>query len=189
VTHVADPALAGDLGLDRGAERVGQQARDPADRDLLAAVDVQRLADRGVAFQSQPAGLGDVADIDEVATLLAILEDQRRPVVQEPRREDRENPAIGVAVRLMRSIDIEEAQRHRRDVVSAAGAQAKLLLAVFRQCVDRLHRGRLRFRCRQRFERTPGIVDRLPHAAFEFERGALDVVCQAASAERYSPSP
>ena len=96
MAYIADPAFPGDFRLDRHPERVGQQPRRFSDRDRGAAADVERLAGRGVADQGESAGLGDIIDIDEIAALLAILEDQRRAIVEEPRGKDRQHPGIGI---------------------------------------------------------------------------------------------
>ena len=76
---IADPAFAGDLGLD-GTPSVSARSRAAS---LIVTGEplpiLKRLADRCVADQRQAARLGNIVDIDEVAALLAIFEDQRRP--------------------------------------------------------------------------------------------------------------
>jgi hypothetical protein len=47
---------------------------------------------RRTGRQRERAGAGDVVHGDEVALLLAVLEDQRRAAVEQPRGEDREHP-------------------------------------------------------------------------------------------------
>src|SRR5204862_8259711 len=143
MAHITDTAFAGDFRLDRHTERVSEQSRRVFDADRRAAADIEGTPDGVIADQRQATGLGDIIDIDEIAALLAIFEDQWRAVVQQTRGKNRQDAAIGVRERLVRPVDIEEPQRHGRDVVGVADHQAETLLVVFRQRVDRADRWRL----------------------------------------------
>ena len=59
-------------------EQPRQRPGDLVDRHRPAAADVERVPDPAVALEEAGEGVGDVADMHEVAPLLAILEDQRR---------------------------------------------------------------------------------------------------------------
>ena len=67
-----------------------------------------------VGRQRERERAGDVADVDEVAGLLAVLEDQRRAAVEQARGEDRGHAGVRVGERLAGAVDVEEAQRDRR---------------------------------------------------------------------------
>jgi len=66
--------------------------------------------------------------VDEGALLQPVLEDPRRPPVQQPRREDREHARVRVRERLARAVRVEQAQRHGRDPVRRAGDEARAFL-------------------------------------------------------------
>src|SRR5712664_1334727 len=72
----------------------------------------------------------------EVATLHAVLEDDRRLAVQNPRTENRCNPGVRVRQCLPLTIDIEVPQRHRRDAVRIPDCEKELLVIAFRDRVD-----------------------------------------------------
>ena len=79
----------------------------------------------------------DVADVDEVARLFAVLEDDRGPPVEEPRREDRRHAGVRVRERLPGAVDVEEPQRHGGDAVRGPGDQRQLLVVALGDGVDR----------------------------------------------------
>ena len=94
--------------------RAASRRRSPCTVMLSPAADVDDATVGTVAVEREPARARNVVDADEVAPLAAVLEDQRRPAVQEPRGEDREHAGVGVRQRLARAVDVEEAQRDRR---------------------------------------------------------------------------
>ena len=169
VADIADPAFAGDFRLDRHPERFAEKPRGFLDRHGLAAADVEGAADRRVGDQRQAARFGDVGDIDKIAALLAVLEDQRRASVQQPGGEYRQHAGIGIGQRLVRAIGVEESQRDRRDVISLADHEAEPLLVVFREGINRLYGRRLGLRGRHRLERPPAPIQRVPLPAFQLQ--------------------
>ena len=78
-----------------------------------ARADVEHLARRLRVHQRLAEGARHVADVDEVAPLLAILEDHRPLAVGEPRGEDRQHAGIGVGERLAGTVDVEQPQARR----------------------------------------------------------------------------
>ena len=69
--------------------------------------------------EGEQEGAGDVADVDEVAPLLAVLEDHRRLAVGDPRGEDREHAGVGVRERLAGAVDVPEPERRALHAVLA----------------------------------------------------------------------
>ena len=74
--------------------------RERAHRDTAPAADVHGEAVRAVHLERERERARDVTHGDEVAALQPVLEDPRRPVVQQPRREDREHARVRVRERL-----------------------------------------------------------------------------------------
>ena len=68
-------------------------------------------------------GLDDVANVDEVARLLAIAKDGDRLAAQHLEREDRDHVAVGVEA-LVGPVDVEVAQAHRLETVEPRVGQA-----------------------------------------------------------------
>ncbi len=138
VPDVSDAVLAGHLRLDvLLAQNLRELLADLFHRDAVAAADVEGDAINLGLLQREPAGGGDIGDAHEISPLVAVFEDQRRPVVQEPGREDREHTGVGVRERLAGPIDIEEPQSHGRDVIGGAEQEAEALLVELAQRVDR----------------------------------------------------
>ena len=106
----------------------------------FAAADVEHAAHLRRRLQRQPAGAGDIADVDEVAALRAVLEYPRAVAVQEARGKDGEHPGVGVRQRLAGAIDVEETQRDGWDAVGLADQEAHAFLGVFVEGVDRPQR-------------------------------------------------
>jgi hypothetical protein len=97
---VADVALAearDDLGRDGDAERACDRLRERGDGRGAAGADVERRVGDVLALEGQAEGLDDVGDVDEVAALPAVLEDERALGVEEARREDRPDAGVRVA--------------------------------------------------------------------------------------------
>ena len=111
--------------------------RDLQDGARTAGAEVDGMAGRRLGLERQQDPAHDVAHVDEVARLLAVLEDHRRAAVEQARGEDRGHAGVGVGQRLPRAVDVEEAQRHRRDAVGGAGDQAQLLVVALGDRVDR----------------------------------------------------
>ena len=123
---------------------------------LRAAADVHGEPVGAVVLERERERARDVAHRDEVAALQPVLEDPRRPVVQQPRREDREHAGVRIRERLPRAVRVEEPQRDRRDPVRRAGDEAGALLVVLRERVDRREARPLALRRRHRLE--PRVV-------------------------------
>ena len=62
---------------------------------------------------------------------------ERRVAVEQARGEDRGDAGVRVRQRLARAVDVEEAQRDRRDAVGRAGDEAQLLVVALGDRVDR----------------------------------------------------
>src|SRR3954469_1875655 len=103
--------------------------------------------------------------MNEVATLLAVLEDHRRLAVVEPRREDGENACIGIGQSLSWSVCVPEPERHTLHAISGAQCQRQSLLNVFRERVDRGERGLLPLGRRHRDQRAALFVQWIPRIA------------------------
>ena len=125
IADIADAAFPRDFRLDFLLSKHARHLlRNVEDRIIAAAADVKGPAHRRVALQCQPAGFGDIAGVDKIAALLPVLENQRRPFIEQAGSEDRQNAAVRIGERLVGSIDVEEAQCHGRDLVGAADHQA-----------------------------------------------------------------
>src|SRR5437660_1624132 len=98
-----------DQGLVPGQEIVVRTSAPAADLhgETICAVLLHRTRKRA----------RDVAHRDEVAALQPVLEDPRRPVVQQASREDGEHAGVRIRKRLPRAVRVEEPQRHRRDSI------------------------------------------------------------------------
>ena len=86
-------------------------SRDLEHGDARAAADVHRATVCAVALERERERPRDVAHRDEVAPLQPVLEDPRRAIVQQPRREDREHAGVRIRERLPRAVRVEEPQR------------------------------------------------------------------------------
>src|SRR5204862_2819945 len=88
-------------------------------------------------LEREQTGAGDVLHMDEVAPLPAVLEHERRLVVEKSGGENRQYAGIWIGQGLTRPVDVEESQCDRRHLVGPAGDQAKPLLGVLVQRIDR----------------------------------------------------
>jgi hypothetical protein len=119
--------------------------------------------------------------------LLAIFEDERRPVVEETGGEDREHPGVGIRERLAGAEHVEEAEGHGGHAIGAADHQRHALLIEFRQRVDRRQGRGLVLGGRQRHERRPFGVPRLPVAGAQLPDAAFRIVSDRAIVTRVEP--
>ena len=135
-----------DVALARLAEQLRAQMRDlhGAGEDVgdvghrvgVAAADIDDVAGGVGMFHGKAEGAGDVAYMDEVPLLLAVLEDEGTFAVEEASAEIGEHAGVGVRESLAGAEDVEEAERHRVDAVGAADDEAVALLDVFGDGVD-----------------------------------------------------
>ena len=95
-------------------------------------------------------------------------------VVQEPRREDREHAGVRIRERLPRPVRVEQPQRDRRHTVRRPGDEARALLVVLRQRIDRGQPRPLPFRRRHRLE--PGEVPVARRELLARALGGLDLL-------------
>ncbi len=93
-------------------------------RHRLAAGDIDGQPRGCGSFERQAASARHIVDTDEIPLLQAVFEDQRRLSVQHAGREVTQHAGIRIRERLIWSVGIEEAQRHRRDSIGAAQDQA-----------------------------------------------------------------
>ena len=159
-------------GVDVDAELPDERLGDVEHADAAAGAEVDRLVVGGVGVERQQQALHDVLDVDEVAALPAVLEDHRRLAVQQPAAEDRRHAGVGVGQRLARAVDVEEAERDRRDAVGPAHRQAHLLLVALRDGVDRGRPQRLLLVGRQRRQQVDVRVEAVPVALLQRAVGA-----------------
>ena len=111
VADVADPRLPGDLRLDViAAKRASDRARDVFHTAVDAGAYVEHLRVRARMHERIGKRARDIADVNEVAPLLAVLEDQRPLPVRQSRREDREYAGVRIGKRLPGAIDVKQAQ-------------------------------------------------------------------------------
>ncbi len=101
-------------------------------------------------LHGEHVGAHDVVHADEVAHLLAVLEDQGSCVVHQARGEDGGDTGVGVRERLAGAVDVEEAQRRDGQAVGAAVDQAELFLIALGKRVDGIDLGGLGLVGRQR---------------------------------------
>src|SRR5205814_2363569 len=145
---VADTVLARDLGLDVLLAKDGGNApRDLTHGVRLSTTNVVDVAGRIVGLEREATGARDVVHAHEIPALLAILENRRRMLIEEPRGENGEHAGIGIRECLTRSVDVEETERDSWYAVRAADHQTHALLIEFRKCVHRGERRTLRLRC------------------------------------------
>ena len=85
MADVARAERAGHLGVDRRPEHPAEAAGDLVDGHAPPAPDVDRVPVGAVRLERERARAGDVADVDEVPALLAVLVDERPLAVPEPR--------------------------------------------------------------------------------------------------------
>src|SRR6185437_9076873 len=174
VPDVADAVLARDLGREMLLpELLGEPAGNLIYRHPLPTADVENLSGGLGYLERQPAAFGDIANVDEIPPLLAILEDKRPIAVEQACGKYGKDPGIGIGEGLPRAIHVEEAQRRRRDVVSTADHEAEAFLVVLGQRVDRGERGWLRLGRRHRRERCAIRTCRFPFSASQLRAAAL----------------
>src|SRR5439155_26232422 len=113
------------------------QADQLQDAEWPSRPDVEYVTPLLLPFESEDVRGDDVTHMDEVPGLEAILEDQGGVAVQQPAREDRRRPGIGVRQRLTRPVDVEVAERDRRNPVRLAAAEEHLLVIALGDRVDR----------------------------------------------------
>ena len=167
MADVADAVLAGDLRFDAQSEYRAQHLGDVTNGVGLAAADVEGVTCSGIDFEGKPARLRHVADTDEVAALQPVFEDQRPIAVQQAGGEDRQHPGVGIRQRLACAEDVEEPERHRRNVVGGPHHQTQLLLVKLGECVDRGQFRPLVFGRRHRRERPAIRASEFPPALRE----------------------
>ena len=81
---VARPCLVEDLRFEVGAvHRRGKRFRDVENGPLLTAADVEHAALRAGTLQGQQERIRHILDVDEVAPLPPVLEQDRRAAVEE----------------------------------------------------------------------------------------------------------
>ncbi len=120
VPDVTGAELVHDLGLQvLLAQAAGQLAGDVEHRGGDAGAEVDGAVVGAAALERRHAAGGDVGDVHEVAALEAVLEHQRRLVVQQPAAEDRGHACVGVGQGLPVAVDVEEAHGHGGQAVGS----------------------------------------------------------------------
>src|SRR4029077_1453133 len=136
------------------------------DRDRPSAADIEGIPDALVAIQHYREGFGYVLDVDEVASLFAILEDKWRLIAEQTRNEDRRHARVGIAERLARPIGVEQSKGHGRNLERTADRQEHLLVVALVHRVDGSRLQQLVLGRRQRLQCLVAL-DELPTPAGE----------------------
>src|SRR5207253_796554 len=89
VPDVAGAVLRDELRFELLGETARDRLRHRGDRGWPAGPDVERAAVGAVLRERERAAARNVAHVDEVTGLPAVLEDERRMVVEQAGREDR----------------------------------------------------------------------------------------------------
>src|SRR5690606_30873771 len=101
VANVAGTGLACYLRLDfASAHSRGQQLCDGGNRAVLAAANVIDISRSCGVVERQQESAYNVADMHEIAALLAILENHRPLAVEQARGENGEHACVGIGKRL-----------------------------------------------------------------------------------------
>src|SRR5690625_2127095 len=97
VTNVSDAVLAGDLRLDmRLIHQPAYILGDLPDGICSTASYVENFARRSLRLEGQPAGTGDIMDMDEISSLLSVCEDKGWFIIYIARAENGQHSCIGV---------------------------------------------------------------------------------------------
>src|SRR6185312_11210508 len=168
VADVAGAIAAAHLRLQmRSPEHRPQALRDLEDAARLAASQVEDRVARLGGLEGEHTAAREVAHVYEITLLSAVLENHGRAAVEIACGENGEHSRVGIRQGLALAVDVEETQRHHREVVAAPEHQAHHLLVVLRQGVDRLRRCGLALRCWNRLERLAVLVSGVPAASLE----------------------
>src|SRR5262245_48943072 len=96
-----------------------------------------------VGLKSQQICLYDVAYVNKVTGLFAILEYHRGLIVQQSRREDRTYSCIRIRECLPGAVNIKITKRNRRDLIRSPDCKTVLLLILLRNGINRGWKQRL----------------------------------------------
>ncbi len=172
VADVAGAVASDHLGLEVHAEAVREHVRHIEHGRRAAGADVDGASVRSAPVKRELTRAHDVAHVDEVARLVAVLEHEWGALRQEPRREDGRDAGVRVAERLALAVDVEEAQRDGGNVVRGADRERHLLVVALADGVDRRRPERLRLGGRLGLERRARRRRARPtHAARAARRG------------------
>src|SRR5438552_1547099 len=105
---VTGAILPDELRLEFLAETARDRLRDRGDRRRPARTDVERASVCAVFRERKCAAARDVAHVDEVPCLPAVLEDERGAVVEQRGGEDRGGAGVGVREGLRLAVEVEE---------------------------------------------------------------------------------
>ena len=119
MADVAQPPFAGDHRRKVGpAHGLGQGSGQFQDRAGPAPGDVEGAGHRAVGLEGGHVGPSDVAHVDEVAALAAVLEDPRRLAASQGGHEEAGHTGVGGVDRAPRPVDVVVAQRDDRHVAT-----------------------------------------------------------------------
>ena len=159
------------LRLELLAEPARNDLCDLDDRRRPTRADVERPPVGAVLLQSKRAAARDVAHVDEVARLLPVLEDERRTVVEQSRREDCGDAGIGIRQGLPLAVDVEEPERDRGNPVRGSDGEHHLLVVTLADRVDGGRPQRLRLGGRLGLERRSVVRKHVPVTSGELALG------------------
>ena len=163
--NVSGPVLSNDMRPDTFLSHdPGQILGNRNDGAADAGADIQNTYCRN-CFERENAGFCNVANVNEVAFLTTIFENQRRAIMQEAGSKNRKYAGIGIGESLAWAIDIEKAQGNRGDIISLRRDHAHALLDILAERVNGIERRDLVFGSRHGREGRAVVILQLPCAA------------------------
>src|SRR6185503_5049236 len=114
-------------------------------RGCAFGADIHRLIVSAVCFERKQVCFRDVRHVNEIASLLPVLKNQRSVAIQKPGGKDRAYSRIRIRQGLSWTIDIKVPQCNRRNAIRTANNQTKLFLILFCYSIYRCWKKRFRF--------------------------------------------
>src|SRR4051794_33605851 len=116
--------------------QLGQRAGNRADRPSDTRSDVENLTVAKRTVHRQSCSMNHIVNRYEIATLTTIFVYDRRLALKQSAKENSQYSGVGVTERLARTIDIEQPQANRGDIVDLAEAQRQLFLIALGERID-----------------------------------------------------
>jgi len=141
IADIANAAFSYDFGFDILLSKNPRHLLcDVEDRVMSTAAYVEHFAGGFRSLQGKTARTRDVAHVNEIAPLFAVLINKRPIVIQEARSKNGENAGIRIRKGLASAEDVKETQRYSVDAVGAADRHAEALLMKFANSINRRQR-------------------------------------------------
>ena len=132
VAHFAGTKFTARFRFDVDLEQLRQNLRHFANRDALAAARVHGKSVELVGFSREQIRARDVLDEREIASLLAILVENRREIVQQTGAENRDDTGVRIENRLARPVSARITERDGWDADLFSPKQHEFFLIDFR---------------------------------------------------------